>query len=209
MMLLRVVGFFVLLTLLAVTDFARRTQSTFDASTPRVPGVVFTGQFSRVHVGLDLLEHGRIRPLLISGTNVGAGIPAAGFAKQFQLSPALKAALSNGQLVLASGADTTFQNAYETRQWLATLPEGQPVVLITSRFHMPRASAALELALENRPVLRYVVVEEVPVTRNHIATEWAKFVWTVWQSSVALVSEKAVRLLLSDPAPTLYRLQGE
>jgi uncharacterized SAM-binding protein YcdF (DUF218 family) len=209
MILLRVLCFFVLLTLLAVGDFARRTQSTFDASTPRAAGVVFTGQFSRVYVGLDLLEHGRVTPLLISGANGGAGIPVAGFAKQFQLSPALKAALSNGQLVLASGADTTFQNAYETRQWLATLPKGQPVVLITSRFHMPRASAALELAVENRRVLRYVVAEEAPVTRNHIATEWAKFVWTVWQSSVALVSEKAVRLLLSGPAPTLQRSQSE
>lgn len=208
-MLLRVLVFFVLLILLTVGDFARRTQSTFDALTPPVPGVVFTGQFSRVHVGLDLLEHGRVRPLLISGANGGAGIPIAGFAKQFQLSPALQAALSDGQLVLASGADTTFQNAYEARQWLATLPQGKPVVLITSRFHMPRASVALELAVENRRVLRYVVAEEAPVTRNDIAREWAKFVWTAWQCSVALVSEKAIRLLLPGPAPTSYRSQGE
>ncbi len=209
MMLLRLLGLFVLLILLAVGDFARRTQSNFDSDSPRMPGVVFTGQFERVYAGLDLLEHGRIRPLLISGANGGAGIPVAGFAKKFQLSSALQAALSNGQLVLASGAYTTFQNAYETRQWLSTLPEGQPVVLITSRFHMPRASAALELAVENRRVLRHVVAEEAPVTRNHVATEWAKYMWTMLQSSVAFVSEKGARLLVSGPAPTLQRSQGE
>jgi uncharacterized SAM-binding protein YcdF (DUF218 family) len=159
----------------SVASFARRTQPTFVPGSAPLPGVVFTGQFNRVHAGLALLERGTIGPLLVSGTNPPAGIPLAGFAQQFRLSPTLQAALANGTLVLDPHAANTLQNATQTRQWLATQPTGQAVVLITSRFHMPRASLALEQALGNRLVLRYTVPEE-HLRYTTVAVEWGKFV---------------------------------
>lgn len=161
----------------AVLDFARRTRSTFEPSGRPVPGVVFTGQFNRVHAGLALLESGTVAPLFVSGTNPGAGIPMAGFADQFQLSPALRNALASGALVLSPQAGNTLENAAETRRWLAAQPPDRPVVLITSRFHMPRASLALERELPGRVVWRHSVTEE-SVQRSHVITEFWKYLAT-------------------------------
>jgi uncharacterized SAM-binding protein YcdF (DUF218 family) len=175
---LRIVGWaLLLLVVLAVGDFYRRTQSTFVTSTSPLPGVVFTGQFSRVYAGLDLLERGHIAPLLISGTNQGAGIPLAGFSDQFQLSATLRNALAAGTLVLSANANNTLENAHDTRHWLSTLLPGQPVVLITSRFHMPRASLVLEQALSGRQVLRYGVAEDT-VRYEGVVVEFWKYLGT-------------------------------
>jgi hypothetical protein len=70
-------------------------------------GVVFTGQLSRVHAGLNLLERGQITPLLISGVNQGVGIPVTGFVDQFQLSSTLRIAIETGALVLATETNDT------------------------------------------------------------------------------------------------------
>ena len=166
-----------LLTALAVGDFYRRTQSTFVLTRPPQPGVVFTGQFSRVHAGLNLLERGEITPLLISGVNQGAGITVAGFADQFQLSSTLRVAIAAGALVLATDANDTIENAHETRHWLTTLSTKQPIVLITNQFHMPRASLALEQALKGRQVLRYCVTESM-VRYEGVAVEFWKYLGT-------------------------------
>ena len=166
-----------LLRVIAVGYFARRTQSTFLPSAVQRPGVVFTGEFSRVHAGLDLLERGFVMPLLISGTNPGAGISVTGFADQFELSPALRAALAAGTLVLGPAANNTFENPQEARHWLSTLASDQPVVLITSRFHLLRASLALEQALGERQVLRYAQAED-EVRYVGVFVEFWKFVGT-------------------------------
>lgn len=166
-----------LLIALAVGDFYRRTQSTFVPTQPPPPGVVFTGQFSRVHAGLNLLERGQITLLLISGVNQGAGIPAASFADQFQLSATLRVAIAAGALVLATDANNTIENARETRHWLTTLSTTQPIVLITNQLHMPRASLALEQALKGRQVLRYCVTESM-VRYESVAVEFWKYLGT-------------------------------
>lgn len=163
---------------LSLGDFYRRTQSTFVSTAHPLPGVVFTGQFSRVQAGLDFFERGHIAPLLISGTNPGAGIPVAGFADQFKLSATLRTALAAGAIVLWTEANNTIENARETRQWLTTVTPGQPVVLITSQFHMPRASLALEQAVNDRQVLRYAVVEDT-VRHDAVAVEFWKYLGTL------------------------------
>lgn len=165
------------LPVVAAADFARRTRSTFEPSGTPVPGVVFTGQFNRVDAGLGLLERGAVVPLLISGTNPGAGIPMAGFADQFRLSPGVRRALADGTLVLSADAGNTLENAAETRRWLATQPLDRPVVLITSRFHLPRASLALERELGYRTVLRYGVPEE-SIRDSDVTREFWKYLVT-------------------------------
>lgn len=179
------------LGIVTVVDFVRRTRTTFVHSANPLPGVVFTGQFNRVHAGLALLEQGALSPLLISGTNLSAGIPLEGFAQQFQLSSELQTALTRGNLVLGADAQNTFENAAEARRWFATLSTDSPIVLITSRFHMPRASLALEQALPGRAVLR-VSVPEDSTSYREVAMEWGKFVLThvagAWAKNSASLS---------------------
>ena len=110
-------------------------------------GVVFTGQFDRIRLGLDLMTRHEIRRLFISGVNRGAGLNPDTFARQFDLSSSLAAELASGGIILATEADNTFQNACETAQWLAGRPDITRILLITSRTHMPRASLALDRAV--------------------------------------------------------------
>lgn len=198
---LRIAGWaLLLLVVLAVGDFYRRTKSTFVPAKSPLPGVVFTGQFSRVFAGLDLLERGQIAPLLISGTNPGAGIRVAGFADQFKLSATLRTALAAGALVLAADANNTIENARETRHWLNTISTTQPIVLITNQFHMPRASLALEQAVKGRQVLRYCVTENM-VRYEGVAVEFWKYLgthvfgWVGGNASAPVASHRLVKVL--------------
>lgn len=171
------VGGLLLLLGLTVGDFVRRTQPTFLSSSAPLPGVVFTGQFSRVHAGLALLEKGELDTLLISGVNPGAGITVTGFADQFELPPSLQQALAKGALMLGPVANTTLENAQEASHWLSALAPDKPVVLVTTQFHMPRASLALEQAIGQRLVLRYVVSED-PTHFEAVLVEFWKYVGT-------------------------------
>ena len=135
------------LAILLSADFLRRsTPAALPANLPDT-AIVFTGQFDRVKVGLALLEREQVETLFISGVNRPAGIRPEGFAEQFALSPALRDALAQGRIILASDANTTLENAIETGCWLAQQTQTRSVVLVTHRFHMPRASLALERAV--------------------------------------------------------------
>lgn len=137
----------VFLALLLGADFLRRsTPAAIAASLPDT-AIVFTGQFDRVEAGLALLEREQVETLFISGVNRPAGIRPEGFAEQFALSPALRDALAQGRIILASDANTTLENAIETACWLAQQTQSRSVVLVTHRYHMPRASLALERAV--------------------------------------------------------------
>jgi len=137
----------VFLALLLSADFLRRsTPAEIPASLPEI-AIVFTGQFDRVEAGLALLERGQVETLFISGVNRGAGIRSETFAEQFVLSPAMRDALAQGRIILASDANTTLENAIETACWLAQQADIRSVVLVTHRYHMPRASLALERAV--------------------------------------------------------------
>lgn len=137
----------VFLALLLSADFLRRsTPAALPASLPDT-AIVFTGQFDRVEAGLALMEREQVEMLFISGVNRRAGIRPEGFAEQFSLSPALRDALAQARFILASDADTTLENAIETACWLARQADNRTVVLVTHRYHMPRASLALERAV--------------------------------------------------------------
>ena len=135
------------LALLLSAEFLRRsTPAALPANLPDT-AIVFTGQFDRVEAGLVLLEREQVETLFISGVNMPAGIRPEGFAEQFALAPALRAALAQGRIILASDANTTLENAIETGCWLAQQTQTRSVVLVTHRYHMPRASLALERAV--------------------------------------------------------------
>lgn len=164
----------VLLLAFAAADFAWRMRSTFDPAEEPGLAVVFTGQFARTHAGLDLLEAGKVQRLLISGVNPRAGMNVGTFSNQFNLSKMLNSALDDGRLSLGEQADNTLENALETRCWVAHMPASKPVVLITSSWHLPRASIALERALIRHKVERYGVSDGLP-SRDFILDEFTKY----------------------------------
>ena len=131
--------------------------------------IVFSGADERVRVGLELLEAGAVTRLYISGANPNAGIWLNDFEKKFgngdgNVTPALKCCIQFGTL-----ADTTLQNALETRCWLGQQGLGGPIVLITSTLHMPRARAAL------RHLLPLVAITPYPVPEDRVNTsEWLR-----------------------------------
>jgi uncharacterized SAM-binding protein YcdF (DUF218 family) len=131
--------------------------------------IVFSGADERVRVGLELLKARVVKRLYISGANPNAGIWLDDFEKKFangggNMRPLLECCIRFGTL-----ADTTLQNALETRCWLGQQGLGGPIVLITSPLHMPRARAAL------RHLLPLVAITPYPVPEDRVNTsEWLR-----------------------------------
>lgn len=124
-------------------DFMTRSDvSTTPDTLPRT-AIVFTGQYDRIHLGLDLLSAGRVDQLFITGVNRPAGLGVDRFVRQFELTPQEIAWLEAGRIVLAEDANSTFENAWEAGCWLRGQEGIDAVTLITERRHMPRASIAL------------------------------------------------------------------
>ncbi len=133
-----------------VLDF--RARSDFYKGRDPVPAiaVVFSGSHDRIYLAMDLLEQDVIAQVFISGANPRSGIRTQSFAKDFNLSPAAMADLESGKVVFAPDATSTLENAVETACWLNEHPEITEVTLITSHWHMPRSSVALERSLTRR-----------------------------------------------------------
>lgn len=134
-----------------VREFSIRSQLSVDATVLPTTAVVFTGQYDRIELALQLFDQGRLDRIFISGVNGGAGISVKNFAEQFQLSLNARAALDAGHIILATDANTTIENALEAACWLDKQPNVREIVLIAGRYQMPRASWALESAL-SRPI---------------------------------------------------------
>ena len=161
-------------------DFIQRSTPSIAPQPNSEIAVIFTGQFNRIEAGLVMLETERASVLFVSGANTGAGIRPEIFVEQFALPRALQSALEDGRIVLASNANTTFENAIETACWIKLQDNRLPIVLITDRFHMPRASVALERAVSGSVELQRVFPEQIlPVEEGtfHIQ-ELLKFVAT-------------------------------
>jgi uncharacterized SAM-binding protein YcdF (DUF218 family) len=170
----------VVLALLLSAEFLRRSAYTPIPAAGAEIAIVFTGQFDRVDAGLALLEGAQVGKVFISGVNRGAGLSREGFAEQFALSPALRDALAQGRIILAPDATITLENAIETACWLAQQGEIRSVLLVTHRFHMPRAALALERAVPWQIAVVPVFPEQVlPQTdRPFVLRELFKFAAT-------------------------------
>jgi uncharacterized SAM-binding protein YcdF (DUF218 family) len=163
-------------------DFERRARITVSDS--QLPGmaVVFTGQFDRVWLGLDLLAGGEVDRLFISGINRGAGIIEEKFQSQFGLYGDLLEAYRDGRIVLGTEANTTLENAAETQCWIQGQDWNGPILLVTSRWHMPRASVALEQALPEQKIWRLIVPERANIQKGWTfrrREEYLKYLATV------------------------------
>jgi uncharacterized SAM-binding protein YcdF (DUF218 family) len=158
--LLAIFGFAAVILVFLLFDFMSRSGAhNADHDLPRT-AIVFTGDFDRIHFGLDLLFSGRVDRLFITGVNGEAGLNVARFPKQFELSSEQVGWMERGQLVLAPDAQSTLENAREAACWLDHQPGTDAVALITSRSHMARASVALQHGIAPIRVVR--VVSDAP-----------------------------------------------
>lgn len=184
----KAIGLFCLFVLITTVNFVERTRCTYSANAKGLTGVVFTGQFSRVNAALQLLNEQKLNRLFISGVNQGAGMHATNFAEQFKLSTKLSSDLKSGVLALGENANNTLENAKETDNWLKnTGNTDKTMVLITSKWHMPRASLALEKTVKNRKILRYSVSEENS-DFNDIITEYFKYLITTMNLNTSVLN---------------------
>ena len=153
-------------------------------------GVVFTGQFQRVDVGLRLADAGAVPRLYISGVNGNAGIDPAHFVEQFSIRNPDIADLR--RLVACcvewgERADNTFQNAQGTKCWVDRRGLTGPLLLITSRQHMARAMAALSGALPDRVIVPYPVEDGPPTVGRTRMRTYLKYLVTIVAARLPLI----------------------
>jgi uncharacterized SAM-binding protein YcdF (DUF218 family) len=97
--------------------------------------VVLTGGEMRLERGLQLLQEGTVKHLLISGVSKGSTL------KQFlKLYPQSKTAITHMRdvIVLDDEATTTIENAIQTRQWIQQ-EQLDSIRLVTASYHIPRS----------------------------------------------------------------------
>jgi uncharacterized SAM-binding protein YcdF (DUF218 family) len=146
--------------------------------------VVFTGQFERVDVGLRLADAGAVPRLYISGVNGNAGLDPnpARFVEQFSIRNPDIADL--GRLISCcvewgERADNTFQNAQDTKCWVERRGLTGPLLLITSRRTLARATAALSGALPDRLIVPYPVEDGPPEVGRNRMRKYLKYLVTI------------------------------
>ncbi|HVO31498.1 MAG TPA: YdcF family protein [bacterium] len=143
--------------------------------------VTLAGGAGRLDRGLDLLQEGKAEVLLLSGT--GSGIPLRDIYPDRDLS-----ALRSGQVILLESRSTsTYENAIEAWAVLASRGPVRDVVLLTSNYHMLRATWCFRKVFPANVVIRPVpvVAENVEPgkwwrdgrARKVVLNEFAKYVW--------------------------------
>jgi uncharacterized SAM-binding protein YcdF (DUF218 family) len=163
-----------------MASFALRMMDSDEAGHLSQTAVVFTGQFDRITCGLDLMATGQVQRLFISGVNSAAGLSPDTFSDQFKLSEALKTKLQSGNITLATEAQDTLENACETARWISGNKGVTSVILITSRFHMPRASLALARATDFSIPIQRLSVDDIDSDGvSRLLVEFIKFSQTL------------------------------
>lgn len=169
---------FVLVFLIGFAWFASQLHSQESVPARRADGiVVLTGGASRVADGLDLLSKGYGKRLLISGVH-----PANGTADILRAQPE-RQELLKCCVDLDRSAVNTRSNAVETRRWVKE--QGfHSLIVVTSNYHMPRASVELTHAMPDIDLIFYPVVSEAwrdepwwnnPAGMRLVALEYVKY----------------------------------
>jgi uncharacterized SAM-binding protein YcdF (DUF218 family) len=98
--------------------------------------VVLTGGDQRLQRGLELLNQGIAKKLLISG--VGKGTTLEKLLAQYPGADLGNVAEPTNVIILDEVANTTFTNAVETRRWMER--EGfKSMRVVTGNYHLPRS----------------------------------------------------------------------
>lgn len=140
--------------------------------------VVLTGGASRVADGLDLLSKGYGKRLLISGVH-----PSNGISDILRAQPESEALLKCC-VDLDRSAVNTRSNATETRRWVKERGF-HSLIVVTSNYHMPRATVELTNAMPDIDLIFYPVVGET----------WRDEAWWNNPAGVRLVALEYVKYL--------------
>ena len=162
--------------LVGLLTFAARVESLVTPDRPPAADAIvsFTGSSdARLREGLQLLEDGRGRRLLISGVN-----------REATRAEVRRVARGDAQLWrccvdLGFEAETTLGNAQETARW-AQRYRFRRLLVVTADFHMPRSLLELRAALPGVELVAYPVV-----TRDLRAESW----WRDGRSARLMVVE--------------------
>jgi len=115
--------------------------------------VALTGGLGRVRESIELLEEGVAPKLFISGVEEGVSVEDLLRANERSgLAPQLKS-----RILLGTQATSTLENASEVRQAVEMLG-ARKILLVTSRYHLPRAEALLRRELDREPSLETTLV---------------------------------------------------
>jgi uncharacterized SAM-binding protein YcdF (DUF218 family) len=134
---------------------------------------VLTGGENRMEAGAKLMSEGRAKRMLISGVNRKVT------REEMQRLLGLDKQLFNCCVDLGYEALDTVGNADETRTW-ANSNGYTKLIIVTSRYHMPRSLAELALAMPGVTLLPYAVTP-----RRFPETAW----WLHAATTKVLLSE--------------------
>lgn len=140
--------------------------------------VALTGGEGRLQAGLELLDLGKGRRLLISGVHADTSREEL-FAAVGQLTPRSACCIDLGR-----GAADTIGNAEETAAWVARNGY-RSLIVVTASYHLPRSMMELRAVLRETQLIAYPVFPDRvrlaewwsdPETTGVIAGEYLKFV---------------------------------
>jgi uncharacterized SAM-binding protein YcdF (DUF218 family) len=149
--------------------------------------VALTGGEGRLQAGIELLDLGKGRRLLISGVHAGTSREEL-FAAVGQLSPRSACCIDLGR-----GAEDTIGNADETAAWVKGNGY-RSLIVVTASYHMPRSLMELRSVLPETNLVAYPVFPDRvrldewwsdPETTGVIAGEYLKFVGSAVRLAVA------------------------
>jgi uncharacterized SAM-binding protein YcdF (DUF218 family) len=139
--------------------------------------VVLTGGDNRMEAGAKLMSEGRAKRMLISGVNRKVT------REEMQRLLGLDKRIFNCCVDLGYEALDTVGNADETRTW-ANNNGYTKLIIVTSRYHMPRGLAELALAMPGVTLLPYAVTPKRfpetawwlhPATTRVLVSEYLKY----------------------------------
>lgn len=139
--------------------------------------VVLTGGTERIKQALELLSQGRAKRLLISGVHPGTS------QKQIAASTEVDEELFECCVDLDRIAMNTIGNAYETSDWVSRFGF-RSLLVVTSAYHLPRASLELRAALPHLDLIAYPVISKnldlrswylKPTTIHLLLREYVKY----------------------------------
>lgn len=149
---------------------------------PVADGIVaLTGGEGRITEAYKLLADGKGERLLITGVHPGVKIETV---RHMIAGPAAK---FDCCVDVGRRAENTIGNASETAQWVSA-HRYRSIILVTSTYHMPRATLELKRAMPGISITPFPVVQETlhldgwwdfPGTTKLLAAEYSKYLLTL------------------------------
>jgi len=131
--------------------------------------VVLTGGSERLDEGLELLAAKKAKKLFVSGVYRGVEVTA--------LLHVARRAPANIEccIVIGHAADSTYGNAVETAEWMAS-ENYRSLRLVTAAFHMPRSLLEFRHAMP-----------EIRIVPNPVFPKRVKEDWWAWPGTASLI----------------------